>query len=371
MAEQPAIIQLLRVLPGELAAVAPTLEGINWSELLRDAGRHGMSGLVWHALQTIGAPIPEDAREILQRDGRAIAADTLKVKMLLLRVLDALASEQVTPILLKGYGLSARYYPAPLLRAASDVDLLANPDDYAKAEKALIGLGLERLREESPQENRKDHHDPRFWGHEKWFGSETGLVELHWRPLSGFGTALSVRDAFGRARATELENRPVLYMSPEDEVVYLAAHAAKHLLGRLGWLYDIKLILSAERSLDWDLICRIAKESEMSAPVYFALEAAHRALAAEVSLSTLQSLKPLGWQRALGREIFSAAQLAASPFFNRNYATYVLRILISSNYRRMAIGCVSLADQMGRHIWQHHLPRLIQKTASSLHLRAI
>src|SRR5260370_1113579 len=160
MAEQPAIIQLLRVLPGELAAVAPTLEGINWSELLRDAGRHGMSGLVWHALQTIGAPIPEDAREILQRDGRAIAADTLKVKMLLLRVLDALASEQVTPILLKGYGLSARYYPAPLLRAASDVDLLANPDDYAKAEKALIGLGLERLRDDSPQKNRKHHHDP-------------------------------------------------------------------------------------------------------------------------------------------------------------------------------------------------------------------
>src|SRR5712692_8843957 len=193
-ADVPAVIRLLRALPGPVDQVAVALNGVNWDSLALDAGRHGLSGVL-SGLAAEGLPIPTSV------------SARIRSEALLVRALDAMAHRGVEPILLKGYGLAKRLYPDPLMRPTSDVDLLADSDQYRDAEQALVDISLRPTRLEPPKEAKKDHHAPNFWGHEKWFSGDAGLVELHWRPLSGFGTAIGARGAFTRRRESELEGR--------------------------------------------------------------------------------------------------------------------------------------------------------------------
>ncbi len=358
-ADVPAVIRLLRALPGPVDQVAVALNGVNWDSLALDAGRHGLSGVL-SGLAAEGLPIPTSVSARIRSDSLAIAASCLRSKALLVRALDAMAHRGVEPILLKGYGLAKRLYPDPLMRPTSDVDLLADSDQYRDAEQALVDISLRPTRLEPPKEAKKDHHAPNFWGHEKWFSGDAGLVELHWRPLSGFGTAIGARGAFARRRESELEGRRVHYLSAEDELVYLAAHASKHLLGRLSWLYDIKLLIHKESQIDCEQVLGVALESEMSGPVYFALEAVQR-LGAKIPEPLLQRLDATRWQRALAPRLFSESQLARSPYADRKYATYLLRLLLASNVKTRTLATWSLIDQAGRRGLNHHLPHLIQR----------
>jgi hypothetical protein len=346
-------------MPGSTEQVADALDGVDWNSFALDAGRHGLSGVL-NGLAAEGLAIPNSVSARIRSDSLAIAASCLRTKALLVRALDSMARRGVEPILLKGYGLAKRLYPDPLMRPTSDVDLLARPDQYRDAEQALLEIGLRPTRLEPPEDAKKDHHAPNFWGHEKWFSGDAGLVELHWRPLSGFGSAIGAASAFARRRQGELEGRCVYYLSAEDELVYLAAHAAKHLLGRLSWLYDIKLLIHKESKIDCEQALRVALESEMSGPVYFALEAAQR-LGAKIPEALLQRLSASLWQRLLASRLFSESQLARSPYADRKYATYLLRLLLASNVKTRTLATWSLIDQAGRRGLNHHLPHLIQR----------
>ncbi len=305
-ADVPAVIRFLRTMPGSTEQVADALDGVDWNSFALDAGRHGLSGVL-NGLAAEGLAIPKSVSVRIRTDSLAIAASCLRTKALLVRALDSMGRRGVEPILLKGYGLAKRLYPDPLMRPTSDVDLLADSDQYLDAEQALLDIGLRPARLEPPEDAKKDHHAPNFWGHEKWFSGDVGLVELHWRPLSGFGTAIGAVGAFARRRGSELEGRRVYYLSAEDELVYLAAHASKHLLGRLSWLYDIKLLIHKESQIDCEQVLRVALESEMSGPVYFALEAAQR-LGAKIPEPLLQRLDVSRWQRVLAPRLFSESQ---------------------------------------------------------------
>jgi len=363
MNDGPAIIRLLRPLPGPVSDVAAALGGVDWNSLAVDAARHGLSGVL-NRLVVEGLAVPASVAGRIRSDSFAIAASSLRAKSLLLRALEAMDRRGVQPILLKGYGLAARLYPDALMRPSSDVDLLARPEEYAEAEQALLDIGLRPTRLEPSEEANKDHHAPTFWGHEKWFNGEAGLVELHWRPLSGFGTAIGAAGAFARRRENELEGQRVHYLSAEDELVYLAAHAAKHLLGRLSWLYDIKLFLHQEPHIDFDQVRRIAKESEMNAAVYFALEAVQR-LGAQLPPLLLAALGASAWQRVLATRLFSDQELARSRYADRKYATYLLRLLLTSNLKTRALASWSLFDQARQRTINHHLPLLIQRLRQS------
>src|SRR6266849_1944555 len=362
-ADVPAVIRFLRTMPGSTEQVADALDGVDWNSFALDAGRHGLSGVL-NGLAAEGLAIPKSVSVRIRTDSLAIAASCLRTKALLVRALDSMGRRGVEPILLKGYGLAKRLYPDPLMRPTSDVDLLADSDQYRDAEQTLLDIGLRPARLEPPEDAKKDHHAPNFWGHEKWFSGDAGLVELHWRPLSGFGTAIGARGAFARRRESELEGRRVHYLSAEDELVYLAAHASKHLLGRLSWLYDIKLLIHKESQIDCEQVLGVALESEMSGPVYFALEAVQR-LGAKIPEPLLQRLDATRWQRALAPRLFSESQLARSPYADRKYATYLLRLLLASNVKTRTLATWSLIDQAGRRGLNHHLPHLIQRLRQS------
>jgi len=115
-----ALLEVLRAWPEAPDSPMPT----RVDALVHAAARHGLAGFTQQALGRVGWPLEEAVRTRLRREALAQAAQGMRVKVLLLRGLDALGAVGVVPVLLKGYGLALRLYPEPLQRATTDVDLL-------------------------------------------------------------------------------------------------------------------------------------------------------------------------------------------------------------------------------------------------------
>ncbi len=321
MADARALLALLRAWPGPTEAPAP--EAL--PALIHAAGRHGLAGFVQHAAGQAGWALPPEAHAALRREALASVARGLRVKTLLLRTLEALAAEGIVPVLLKGYGLALRLYPDPLQRATSDVDVLVARGEVEAASRALAGLGLEPVEEGA-------HGD----AHHREFRGEAGLVELHYRALAGYGLALEAEALLARAEEAALEGRRVRYLRAEDELVYLALHASNHLLQRLAWLFDLKLLVLARPGLDWARVVEVARGTAFPHLAWYALEAARRLLGARVPDEALAALAPPVWQRVLAGRFFSGERLLAFQLWNSKPAWAAAKLLLAPRLLPMA-----------------------------------
>jgi hypothetical protein len=289
-------------MPGPPFALRAAVADADLETLVRDASRHGLAGSLRHALDKAGVALPLPARDALAHQALAGTAAAMRVKRLLFKALDALEAQGVRPVLLKGYGLGSRLYAAPTLRPSSDVDLLVAPKELAAARAGLAALGL------SPKADSDDFY-PKAYQHHEAFAGPAGLVELHFRLMANWGEVWDSAALRRRSVEGALDGREVRYLRPEDELVYLALHAANHLLGRVGWLFDLKLFVLAYPALDWQRVQATAKEARMKGPAFYALDAAQRLVNAAIPAETLNSLAPASAKVAAARRLFSEARL--------------------------------------------------------------
>lgn len=317
----------MSALIGILQKDSSSFSGDSLTPLAEDAARHGLSGYVLHLVEQRGVPLPEPIRLTLARDSRMVAAQTLRVKLLLLRALDAMHGRGITPVLLKGYGLGLRFYPDPLYRVTSDVDLLVSPSVLAEAERAVEELGLSRAPKETEDWSREFRHHLNFYG-------PAGMVELHFHASASFGAEMAADPMLVRARPGVVEGRTVLYLRPEDEVAYLATHAAGHALQRLAWLVDIQRLIEATPGLDWDEVASVAEQSDMRVPTFLGLWATHHLLGANVPATVLDRLSPGLWREAIARRVFTEEALVSSWVgTHHRYWSYALQAIFSSGLR--------------------------------------
>lgn len=314
---QPPVNPLLRLLsawPDDPEAVRRLPASGNHRALVAEAGRHGLSGLVQHALATAGAALEPAAAEQLRRDALGMAAGAIKVKKLLALSLDALAARRIRPVVLKGVPLAERLYGDAAYRASTDVDLWVRPPEVPAAEQALLGLGLRR--------GGVSAHQIELYG-------ELGMVELHVHAGAPFGEVLEGGALHGRAVETAAAGRTCLRLAPDDELLYLAIHASNHLLQRLTWLYDLKLLARAEPSLDWERLVRTARDTGAASLAFYALDACARLLGTRWPEFALQALRPPRWQAAAAARLFSGERLAAAYFADHKAAWYAAKAVLA------------------------------------------
>ncbi len=325
MAGSRALGALLRAWPGAPVLQAPV--GADALELVRAAVRHGLAGFTGHAVAQAGWELPEDARALLRHEALAGAAQGLRVKALLVKSLDALAGAGVVPVLLKGYGLARRLYPDALQRATTDVDLLVARGEVDASVRALTALGLAARAGDGARHGEEDSHHLELAG-------PAGLVELHFRALAGWGGALEGDALLARAVEGEVEGRRVRWLRPEDEAVYLALHAGNHLLQRLAWLFDLKLL--ALQGLPWERVVEEARGTGVPHLVWYGWEAARRLLDAPVPPEVLAALAPPRWQRALAGRFFSDGRLLGAELDASKPAWVAAKLLLAPRAGPMA-----------------------------------
>lgn len=326
----PALLQFLRVLPEHADELPRLMAAMDAEALVREATHHGLAAYVLHTLQRWQQVLPSEQALELRKQGVSLGAKVFKLQRLLEACLDVLATAGIVPVLLKGFGVGKRYYPEPYLRPMGDVDILVPRAQLNASVAALQTLGLVSPDAHLEAWARENHHHVLLHG-------ERGTVEVHFHGLTGFGTTLDGEELYARSVEAELSGRRVRYLKLEDEVIYLGTHAAQHLLQRLSWVFDLKLILAAHPELDWAEVLASARHAGVQTPLYTALRALVRGLGGtQVPAYVLEALRPSWVQARVIDEVFSEQRLVYSVATTTKWRTYATLPFLASGPVRMA-----------------------------------
>ncbi|MGB6386453.1 MAG: nucleotidyltransferase family protein [Terriglobales bacterium] len=228
------------------------LSTLDWAEFLRMAEHHGVMPLAARNLI-------EHARRLLPEINRALRLAyeanlrrSLWFAAELVRIMKHLECSQLRAVPYKGPLLAQSLYGDPGLRSFSDLDLLISPAEFERAKQALAEIGYRP----SADFTRAVERFLLRKGYERSFDSAAGknLVELQWALLPYFyAVDLRVEDLLARAGSTVVSGCEVPCLTPEDSLVVLCLHAAKHLWTRLIWLADIAETLRTQ-TIDYSVV---------------------------------------------------------------------------------------------------------------------
>src|ERR1700675_3197409 len=230
-----------------------SLSALDWSELLRLAEYHGVLPLAGRNLierlcvesgrVKDGRGLPPEVERSLRPAYEANLRRSLWFTAELARIMEHFERRQVRAVPYKGPVLAQSLYRDLGLRSFSDLDFLIFPADFERAKQALAEIGYRPSGEINPAVESPALE--RLWlrtGYERSFDSAAGknLVELQWALLPHFyAVDLGVQDLLARAGKAVVGEREVPCLSPEDSLLVLCLHAAKHLWTRLVWVSGV------------------------------------------------------------------------------------------------------------------------------------
>jgi len=302
---------------------------VDWSEFLRLAEHHGVLPLV--ARNLIG-----DARGLLPEIERSLRSAyeanlrrSLWFAAELARVMQHFARTRLQVMPYKGPVLAQAVYGDLGLRSFSDLDFLISPADFERAKQALAEIGYRPATDLTLAVER-------LWlriGYERSFDGAAGkhMVELQWALLPHFyGVDLSVEDLLSRSGRTTVGGYEVPCLSPEDSLLALCLHAAKHLWTRLIWLADIAETLRTQ-TIDYSLVFSRARALGIARILGVSFWLVNNLLRAEISLPAKEMIATDPPVLALGSEF--AARLARGAVYDFESTEY-FRLILKLRERR-------------------------------------
>jgi Uncharacterised nucleotidyltransferase len=198
----------------------------------------------------------------------------------LIRIVDHLSALGLDVMPYKGLALAELIYGDIALRQSGDIDLLIRPQDLPRIRDAVRELGYTPHLTLSAVEERAYLNS----GYEYAFDGAAGpnLLEVQWAIQPRFyALDFDMREIFQRAITVTVAGHPMKTPSPEDLLLILSAHAAKHVWGRLVWLCDIARIMSLS-TLNWNWIGADAKPLGIVRIVRVTMNLANRLLGAAI-----------------------------------------------------------------------------------------
>lgn len=260
--------------------------GVDWPQVLRLAEHHSVLPLLYRSVRGSGT-VPVVILEDLRRRYEHNALRNLKFTAELFRILDCLEAHSIPAIPYKGPVLAENEYGDLALRFFSDLDVLVRPSEMLRAKAAVEDLGYSRTLSLTPPEERAYLAT----GYEYTFDGPAGrnLLELQWGIVPRFyAVDFDCDQFFERAVSANVSGRTVRALSPEDLLLGLCVHTAKHAWIRLCWLRDIAGVLQSQ-VLDWNVIEQRAAELGISRMLQVSLLLAQRLVGADLPDRVLEN----------------------------------------------------------------------------------
>ena len=206
---QRGMITLLRsAVTGEKL---PLPADFRMEDVLAEVKRHSIATLVYEGAVNCGIDkkTPE-MQKLFQTYVKMLVTSEGQLREIQ-RIFDAFDEAGIDYMPLKGCKLKA-LYPKPELRAMGDADILIRMEQYEQVRKIMLGLGFAEGKETD---------------HELTWHSKQLFLELHKRIMPSYN-----KDFYGYFgdgwELAKTKNGTRYAMIPEDEMVYLFTHFAKH-----------------------------------------------------------------------------------------------------------------------------------------------
>jgi hypothetical protein len=221
---------------------------VRWERVAPLAEHHAAIPRVYECLSQASF-VPEAALTTLRHSYQGNTRRTLWLTRELLRILDHLNAHGISAVPYKGPVLAAMLYGEVTARQFSDLDVLVRGEDVSRTEAVLGDLGYGTSLHLSARQTRAYVEA----GYEYAFDGPHGrnLLEVQWQILPRFyAVDLDIESMLERAVTVPIGGQIVQTLSPEDLMLVLCVHAAKHAWTRLSWLCDIRQ-LARSRDIDW------------------------------------------------------------------------------------------------------------------------
>ena len=220
---------------------------LNWDMLLDIANLERMLPLLYKNLILISpTKVPPAIIMRLRNEFLLNSSRNLFLTRELLFIIDNFDAKGIPIMPFKGPVLAEQVYGDIALRSFVDLDLLIPEREYNRAEELLQSLGYLNDLKLTPAQNaaflKSEHHHH--------FGNyKTGtLIELHWRISSSlFSLQPDLSGAWNRAGITTILGKKVPSLSPEDTLLILCEHGARHQWSQLSWVYDVAGMVEAKK----------------------------------------------------------------------------------------------------------------------------
>jgi hypothetical protein len=246
----------------EAAAQLAGLKASEWPAFLDYAASHGVLAILAPALVQCEPPSP--IRDDVERRLAIQSIWSQHVTDALIVLLDLFAREGIPVCALKGPVFAKRFYDHPSDRPSIDIDLLVRPGQLESARAALVRAGYLGDSELSAAYLIEHAH------HLHFMRESAPELELHFQAYHGLGTVIPAAALMDGAEEIDIAGRRTLVARPEDELIYLAVHAAGHSFIRLLWLFDLKLLIR-KRTPDWRVVMSRGSDLEVASAVTYAL----------------------------------------------------------------------------------------------------
>jgi hypothetical protein len=311
---------------------------LDWNKFIHMAEHHGVLQLVaYHLLEpgsrengsTENRALPPEVERSLRSAYEMNLRRSLWFTAELARIMKHFERQQLRAIPYKGPALAHSLYGNLALRSFSDLDFLISPPDFEPAKRALAEIGYRPSADITPAVER-------FWlrkGYERSFDSAAGanLVELQWALLPQFyAVDLPVEDLLARAGRTAVGGCDVLCLSPEDSLLVLCLHAAKHLWTRLIWLADIAETLRSQsptQTIDYTLVFSRARALGITRVLTVSFWLVKNVLRAELPTAAEEFLAEDSQSAVLGTEFAGRlARGAGYDFESTEYFRLILKL---------------------------------------------
>ena len=315
---------------GDLSRIRGLLEKpVEWETVLRLADDHGTSSLLYQSLSRFGDVIPSPVLETLRQRYEKNVYKSLFLANELVRILDCLGGVGIEGIPYKGVVLSEVYYGDMALRQTGDIDMFVRRCDLRRSKSALREMGY-TTRLVIPENAVEDYIAS---GYEWTFDGPAGpnLLELQWALEPRFyAVDFDMEGLFERAVTVTVGGRPVKTPSPEDLLLVLSVHAAKHVWGRVILLRDITQMLKRE-NLNWDWVQTRARELGIQRILWITFLLAKRLLGTAIPAAVESAVVADQAARVLADEI--AGNMAAGVLYDSEHTSY-FRLMMRLRERR-------------------------------------
>jgi hypothetical protein len=260
----------------------------DWTRVTALALQHRMTPALLAALESADpALVPADLLAALRLHCSQLRMQSIAIVNELFELLDSLSRRSVFAVPFKGPLLGELLFNDTGMRTPGDVDILVRPEEVSLVCEVLEAHGYfdAGLRPGVPSLTATQQTMYRRVQCEHTYvrASDGVVVEPHWA-FSQHPLAVDVEYAgmLDRARPRLLGGRSVLALAPEDLLLALCIHGAKHHWERLAWIRDVGALVSRFPEVDLEACVERARPSGCARLLLVGLALARRCAGANL-----------------------------------------------------------------------------------------
>lgn len=233
-------------------------DGIDWTALYKMAAMHGVSPIIYHALEKhfIGNIVPS---EIMAHFKSSYYQTAIRNANLLHFLEDTIKVFGKKIVLLKGMDLALSLYPNIGVRSMCDVDVLVDVENFEELTSLMKNSDEVFL----PIYKSKAHEKYSKKGDEYIYPifSRYGRIEIH-KYIPGFSANL--KEKARKSAVPVIENTNLYHLKPEYVLLHLCIHVYRHatVFSYLRMYCDInELVRKYQMDIDWDFVIKAILEN--------------------------------------------------------------------------------------------------------------